>query len=53
MKHAYLILAHGDFALLQCLVSALDDERNDLYVHVDKGEGAPFANGSEKSALPN
>lgn len=36
MKHAYLILAHGDFELLQCLVSALDDERNDLYVHVDK-----------------
>lgn len=36
MKHAYLILAHGDFELLQCLVSALDDERNDLYIHVDK-----------------
>jgi len=36
MKHAYLILAHGEFALLQTLVGCLDDARNDLYVHVDR-----------------
>ena len=36
MKHAYLILAHTDFSLLRKLISALDDERNDIYIHFDK-----------------
>ncbi|MCQ2140444.1 MAG: beta-1,6-N-acetylglucosaminyltransferase [Bacteroidales bacterium] len=36
MKHAYLILAHADFVLLQRLVSALDDARNDIFVHIDR-----------------
>jgi hypothetical protein len=36
MKHAYLILAHNEFALLQTLISCLDDARNDIYVHIDK-----------------
>lgn len=36
MKHAYLILAHHEFALLQTLIDCLDDERNDIYVHIDK-----------------
>ena len=36
MKHAYLILAHNEFWLLQELVSCLDDARNDIYVHIDK-----------------
>lgn len=36
MKHAYLILAHNEFALLQTLVSCLDDERNDIFVHIDR-----------------
>ena len=36
MKHAFLILAHNAFELLQLLVSRLDDERNDIYVHIDK-----------------
>lgn len=36
MKHAYLILAHTEFELLKLLVSCLDDERNDIYVHIDK-----------------
>ena len=36
MKHAYLILAHTEFGLLQRLVSALDDPRNDIYVHFDR-----------------
>lgn len=35
MKHAYLILAHGSYALLQRLVSAIDDERNDIFIHID------------------
>ena len=36
MKHAYLILAHNEFGLLQTLIGCLDDARNDLYVHIDK-----------------
>ena len=36
MKHAYLILAHNEFGLLQTLVSCLDDDRNDIFVHIDK-----------------
>ena len=36
MKHAYLILAHSDFMILEELVSCIDDERNDIYIHFDK-----------------
>ena len=36
MKHAYLIIAHNELKILQLLISALDDERNDIYVHIDK-----------------
>lgn len=36
MKHAYLIIAHSQFDLLQRLASVLDDKRNDIFVHVDK-----------------
>lgn len=35
MRHAYLIIAHNDFEMLNALLSALDDERNDIYVHID------------------
>lgn len=33
--HAYLIQAHGNFHQLAILLEALDDERNDIFVHVD------------------
>ena len=36
MKHAYLILAHHEFDVLKHLVSALDDVRNDIYIHYDQ-----------------
>ena len=36
MKHAYLILAHGSYTLLQRLVSTIDDERNDIFIHIDR-----------------
>lgn len=36
MKHAYLIMAHNQFSILQELISVLDDARNDIYVHFDK-----------------
>lgn len=29
--HAYLIIAHNEFEVLQKLVGALDDPRNDIY----------------------
>lgn len=35
-KHAYCILAHGNWKQLQLLVSVLDDERNDIFLHIDK-----------------
>ena len=36
VKHAYLILAHNQFELLKMLLSALDDPRNDIFIHFDK-----------------
>jgi hypothetical protein len=35
MRHAYLILAHHEFDLLQILINCIDDVRNDIYIHVD------------------
>lgn len=35
-KHAYLIMAHTDFKTLIALLSCIDDERNDIYLHIDK-----------------
>ena len=34
-RHAYLIIAHTQPELLKDLLSLLDDERNDIYVHID------------------
>jgi len=39
MRFAYLICAHGSFKLLKRLIMRLDDENNDIYVHVDKKAG--------------
>lgn len=36
MKHAYLIIAHNEFEVLQQLLYTLDDVRNDIYIHFDK-----------------
>lgn len=33
--HAYLILAHNEFDMLENLIKALDDARNDLYLHIE------------------
>lgn len=35
-KHAYLILCHTNFEQLYLLLDLLDDERNDIYLHIDK-----------------
>lgn len=36
MRHAYLIIAHDEFDVLRLLLKCLDDECNDIYVHIDK-----------------
>ena len=36
VKHAYLLMAHANFEQLQTLLDLLDDERNDIYLHIDK-----------------
>lgn len=35
-RHAYLILAHSQPEVLRRLVSAIDDVRNDIYIHLDR-----------------
>ncbi len=35
MRHAYLIIAHNEFDILNLLLEAIDDERNDIYIHFD------------------
>lgn len=51
MKHAYLILAHTDYKLLDILVRQLDDERNDIYVHIDKKSPFPEELQTKKAGL--
>mgnify|MGYP000904237774 CR=1 FL=1 len=38
MKHAFLIIAHNEYPVLEVLLSMLDDERNDIYLHIDRSE---------------
>ena len=35
-KHAYLIIAHSNFYVLEIALKLIDDERNDVYIHIDK-----------------
>jgi hypothetical protein len=35
-KHAYLVAAHNSFYNLEKLILLLDDERNDIFVHIDR-----------------
>ncbi len=35
-RHAYLIMAHNEFHMLKKLINELDDERNDIYIHIDR-----------------
>lgn len=35
-KHAYLIASHNEFNILKILISLLDYEENDIYIHIDK-----------------
>lgn len=35
-EHAFLILAHNNFDLLEKLIKAMDDKRNELFIHIYK-----------------
>ena len=35
-KHAYLIMAHNEFYILEKLIMLLDDSRNDIFLHIDR-----------------
>lgn len=43
-KHAYLIMAHNNFYLLEKLLYLLDDSRNDVYLHIDQKVKMPLTN---------
>lgn len=34
-RHAYLLMAHNNWKQLEMLLSVLDDERNDIFLHID------------------
>ena len=36
MKHAYLIVAHSNFDVLETSLSMLDCKDNDIFVHIDR-----------------
>lgn len=36
MRHAWLIIAHNEFEILQMLISALDNPESDIFIHIDK-----------------
>lgn len=36
MNHAYLIITHKDFNILEKLIRLIDDPRNDIFIHIDK-----------------
>ena len=35
IKHAFLIMAYKDYWMLNQIIQSLDDERNDIYIHID------------------
>lgn len=53
-RHAYLVLAHGGLHELRTLLEFIDDERNDIFVHLDKKwaiDESHFDNVVSRSAL--
>lgn len=38
-KHAFLVMAHKDDEVLHTLMRVLDDERNDIFIHMDAKSG--------------
>lgn len=54
-KHAYLIIAHQEFEILELFLKCLDSEYNDFYIHIDKKvenfDFSKFKNICEKSIV--
>lgn len=50
MRFAYLIMAHHRFDILKLLLEDLDDERNDIFLHIDR-KSKDFKADSIKSAV--
>lgn len=48
MKHAYLIVAHNEPIVLKYLLTMLDDERNDVFLHIDRRSTKLYSLFSEK-----
>lgn len=43
MRHAYLIMAHNEFQILEMLLKDLDDAQNDIFLHIDlKSNNVPW-----------
>lgn len=36
MRHAYMIIAHNQFDLLERIIFCLDNPNNDIYIHIDE-----------------
>lgn len=51
MKHAFLIIAHTDYKLLQVLIGMLDNECCDIYVLIDKKSPLPSVLRATKARL--
>lgn len=50
-RHAYLILAHNQYSLLQELVKTLDHAQNDIYIHIDRKSALPESLRAEHSQI--
>lgn len=50
-KHAYLIIAHNNIPMLTELLAALDDDRNDIYLHYDKKSPFPEQDAASLKSL--
>ena len=51
MTHAWLIIAHNEFGILQRLVTALDAPECDIYIHIDRKVSRLPKIHSEQSSL--
>ena len=47
LTHAWLLIAHNEFEILQMLVSALDHPQCDIYLHIDRKVSLPEVNVKE------
>ena len=50
-KHAFLIMAHNKYDQLRKLIELLDDERADIYLHIDKKSELPVGLKTKHSQL--